>query len=349
MNNQNILNTTRLSKTCSSNSTVAEIEFYDDIEFENCVSHHENAASQNPPKPENKAAASLRQNGMNKVRALRASGKVLSGVPGLTTEAHKRYQSADNLAKSIQIGVKKADEVRIERGESKPVEKLEIRMANAIICANHGLTLIERRLVAMGIARLREQHYSYTQGAESPLLKIDAAEWSRACGVSKSTAYEQLRDACNRLSERWLTWGNNDEKNRTNLQWVSSSEYQNGQGCAALKFSPDILPYLSDIPSEFTRYKLFTVLKLKRVTSWRILELCAQWSSQGKVILKLSVLHTALEAGPLAQASFKQFKNKMLVPALGELKEAGFEVKLKLFRESRTIVRVQFTFKRHCL
>jgi len=53
-------------------------------------------------------------------------------------------------------------------------------------------------------------------------------------------------------------------------------------GCIRLRFSQDVLPFLSLLETQFTRYKLEVVGKMTSIYAVRLYELLIQWGSVGK-------------------------------------------------------------------
>jgi hypothetical protein len=296
-----------------------------------------------PSRPKGRKTA--KPAGMNLVRERRERARDAEDA-GRFEHASQLKDGASWLAHMFKHGAKEAWLARADSGIARKIENLEVRISNDLIRACYNLTLIERRLLAMSIARLSEMR------GPASVVTVTAEEWSRACFVEKETAYKQLRDASNKLFERTISFERKIEAGKRvheKLRWVSYIKYNDGNASATVEFSQKILPLIHGLASEFTHFKLRQVLRLQQVASWQLYQVCAQWKIKLKTPpIRLDILHTALEASPAARASFKRFRYEVLSPAIDEIRaRLRIPVEAEFIKENRRVVAVVLHFPRN--
>ena len=288
--------------------------------------------------------------GGNLIREKRQQSIEASNL-GLFADAAVAEHTANTLTLRFQEGAKKSNELRILGGTSRMIESLEVKISNAIVRASYGLTLIERRLLAMAIARLGEVREKIDYN-DCPVIIITAQEWARTCNVANDTAYIQMSTAADRLYERSISIKTEDSRGRlqeTKLRWTPLVQYRPGQASVAMQFSPAIMPYIAKLESEFTHFKLSSVLKLKSIYAMQLLQTCAQWQIKTSTPpISVENLLDAMEATPAQRASFSKFNQKVLGPAMEEVfNQLGIEIKMEYIKKGHTIVAVILHFPRN--
>jgi len=90
-------------------------------------------------------------------------------------------------------------------GEADPIGPDGTRyvtMSNALIRAGHGLSLSEKRIVALAIAKMDSKGRLRTA---PDISRIYAHEYAEAFEVAPNTAYEALQDAAKQLFKRQIS------------------------------------------------------------------------------------------------------------------------------------------------
>ena len=70
------------------------------------------------------------------------------------------------------------------------------------------------------------------------------------------------------------------------VRWVSGISYVEGAGIVKLRFSPEVIPLITQLEQNFTSYELEQVKHLNAYAT-RLYELLASWRSTGKTLLWL--------------------------------------------------------------
>ncbi|GAB3375108.1 replication initiation protein [Azotobacter armeniacus] len=151
--------------------------------------------------------------------------------------------------------------------------------SNHIIEASYRLSVAEQRVILSAISQVRRDQPI----TDAVLYSVTAAEIAELCGTDPKTAYRDLQSAAERLQTRRVTLilepdGVTIRSRRRRVTcWVQSVDYIDQEGRIELRFGKDILPYLTGLQREFTRYALSDVAKMTSAYGIRLYELLAQW------------------------------------------------------------------------
>ena len=155
-------------------------------------------------------------------------------------------------------------------------------------------------------------------------------------------AYRDFKEAALSLYRRELMLCNGRKKL---TRWVQTVDYEDGSGTIKLRFSHEILPYLTNIKENFTAYNLRYVAKFKSTYGVRIYELLKQWQNT-KQQIEISVA----ELKDIFQLENKyermdSLKKKVIESALKDINNySDLEVSYENIKKGRKIVGFKFIF-----
>lgn len=227
-----------------------------------------------------------------------------------------------------------------------------VTMSNGLIRAGHGLTLAEKRLVAMGVSKLD----SRTMTTLAPRTRVTAAEFAETFGLDINTAYEQLASAGKQLYNRSITFYEAAHKRngkplpptRITMRWVGDVRYQAGEGWIELGWHAPLLPHLLGLKKQFTSYALAQASALRSASSWRLLELLTRFRSTGWAEYTIEDFCESMEATAKQREDFGKIRTKIIEPAVKELTQKdGWLIDWKPIKAGRKVVAVRFDFKRN--
>ena len=162
-----------------------------------------------------------------------------------------------------------------------------ITMSNALTRAAHGLTLAEKRIIAIAVSTLNPK--VTLKLGQVPTTRILAADYAETFGVEAHTAYKQLQEAAKHLYARQVTFykpayrrdGKPLPPTRIQMRWVGRATYQQGEGWIEVAWWPEILPHLTGLKKQFTSYQLKQTYALRSIYSWKLIELLMRFESTG--------------------------------------------------------------------
>src|SRR5690606_32940643 len=225
--------------------------------------------------------------------------------------------------------------------------------SNALTRAGHGLTLAEKRVVAIAVSKLDSRRQ--LPPGQVPRTKITAAEYAEAFGVDLDTAYDQLQSAARGLYNRSITfyepaWKRNGKPlppTRVQMRWVGSVKYQDGEGWVEIAWWPDLMRHLTGLKRQFTSYQLQQASALRSVYSWRLLELLMRFESTGWAEYTIEDFAASMDATEKQRENFANIRRKIIEPAVKELTEkGGWLIQWQPIKAGRKVKALRFTFIR---
>jgi len=228
-----------------------------------------------------------------------------------------------------------------------------VTMSNALTRAGHGLTLSEKRLVAMSASRL-DSRSTVPFGVE-PVTCITAAEYAEEFGVDMNTAYDQMQEAAKQLYHRSITFyepayrrnGKPLPPTCVTMRWVGQIKYQKKEGYVKLYWWYKLVPHLLGLKQRFTSYQLQQASALRSIYSWRLLELLMHFKSTGTAEYTIEDFCTSMDAPP-SLSDFGQIKRRIIEPAIKELTEKdNWLIQWLPIKAGRKVKAVRFTFMRN--
>ena len=219
---------------------------------------------------------------------------------------------------------------------------------NALIQASYTLDTVEQRLILLAIAEARETGHGIT---ENSLLQVHASSYINTFNVEKHTAYTVLRDASKSLFDRYVTYHDinpkTDKDRSFHCRWVDKIGYEPQSGIVFLRFTQDIVPLITRLEENFTKYELQQVSRLTSSYAIRLYELLIQWRSLGKTpTFDLDVFRNQLGVEDGQYKTMCNFKQFVLDFALKQINQfTDIIAKYEQHKSGRKITGFSFTFK----
>lgn len=261
----------------------------------------------------------------------------------------KAPTDGEAIKKTLAYKVEGYDVADLER----PAGERWISMSNALTRVGHGLTLAEKRLIMCAVAKLDSRRA--LMPGEVPKSKITAAEYAEAAECGLNAAYESLQSAAKNLFSRKITFfepahkrsGKPIQPRRIDIRWVGRCTYHEGEGWVELAWWPELLPHLTGLKRQFTKYQLQQASALRSVYSWRLLELLMRFESTGWAEYDIEDFATSMDATEKQRANFNNIKRRMIEPAVRELCEKdGWLIQWRPIKAGRKVRAIRFDFVR---
>ena len=218
---------------------------------------------------------------------------------------------------------------------------------NALINASYNLDLVEQRLILLAIIEARQSGKGIN--ANDPLI-IHAESYINQFSAHRNTAYQALKDACDDLFARQFSYQSLSDKG--NIQhhksrWVSEVIYVEKEAVVKLIFAPAIIPLITRLEEQFTKYDIQQVSGLTSAYAVRLYELLIAWRSTGKTpIIEIQKFRQKLGVLDTEYKQMNDFKKRVLDIAINQINEkTDIKVKVEQHKTGRAISGFSFKFK----
>ncbi len=224
-------------------------------------------------------------------------------------------------------------------------KNLIVCKSNNVIEAGYRLSLNEQRVILACISKVN----SMNELLETDEFELSARDFASMYNISQDRAYNELKEVSKNLYHRSLTifnpYPNRPKVEKIETRWISSIAYLPSDGKVILRFSQDILPFLSELKGQFTRYKLEHIGNMTSIYAIRLYELLAQWKSKGKREVEISFLKKQLQL----DSSYERMNNlkaRVIQPAIADINEhSNFYVTWTQRKTGKKISHLIFEFK----
>ena len=210
--------------------------------------------------------------------------------------------------------------------------------SNQVIEASYRLSVVEQRVVLLAIAKIPKM----CEVSDDEIYTVSVQDL-QALGVHEKTAYRDLKEAVNRLYERSISLDIDDKLIK--MRWVQRIEFTENQSIVALRFSKDILPFISNVKANFTQYMLSEVSKMQGAYSVRVYELLVQYKTTGDRSISIEDFRFMLDLG----TRYKQFNDllkRVIEPSINEINEqSDLKVTATPQKTGRKFTHIKFTIK----
>lgn len=218
------------------------------------------------------------------------------------------------------------------------MDKNQIVKSNQVIEASYQLSAVEQRIVLAAISRIPKSQPI----TDDELYPVSVNEL-QLLGVHEKTAYRDLKEGINRLYERSINLSIDDKSIK--MRWVQEIQFLDSQSIIGIRFSKPILPFISNLSREFTKYALSDIAGINSGYGIRIYELLVQYRQIGKREISVESLRSMLELGkkyPL----FADFKKRVIDTAVDQINECSpLSVSYEQKKTGRKVTHIQFSFK----
>ena len=218
------------------------------------------------------------------------------------------------------------------------MDKNQVVKSNQVIEASYQLSAVEQRIVLAAISRIPKNQPI----TDDELYPVSVNEL-QLLGVHEKTAYRDLKEGINRLYERSINLSVDDKSIK--MRWVQEVQFLDSQSVIGIRFSKPILPFISNLSREFTKYALSDIAGINSGYGIRIYELLVQYRQIGKREISVENLRTMLELGkkyPL----FADFKKRVIDTAVDQINEySPLRVTYEQKKTGRKVTHITFSFK----
>lgn len=183
--------------------------------------------------------------------------------------------------------------------------------SNQVVEASYTLTTIEQRLLLSAIAQIPRG-----EDVTDEYVYAVSVDDLKRFGANETTVYRDLKEGLNRLFDRSIILRSGDQTRRT--RWVQMIDYLDSKGIVGVRFSKDILPFISNLSTEFTKYLASDLVGITSAHAIRLYELLVQYRSIGKREISVDDLRWMFELQDKYPV-WADFKKRVIDQSLKEI------------------------------
>ena len=162
------------------------------------------------------------------------------------------------------------------------INNLTVVKHNRIIDAEYSMGVCEQRILLTCISKID----SSKSMSENRIFSVSVDDIVDLVNVERSSAYPHLKKTCKALFTNTITVHLSDSPDPLVTRWVDAVRYIEREGRIELRFTPEMIPFLTKISRDFTKYKLSHVLKFKSAYSYRLYEWLCRWGNTHGFLIK---------------------------------------------------------------
>lgn len=223
-------------------------------------------------------------------------------------------------------------------------KNLTVYKANEVVEAGYKLTLNEQRVVLACIAQVNSSEKLLVTDE----FELSAKDFAKLFSISEDRAYSELQIIAKTLYQRSVTIHNPDPKRpklkKIETRWISSIGYMPEEGKITLCFAQKMLPYLSELKGQFTRYKLEHIGNMTSIYAIRLYELLMQWKSTGVREVEIDWLKKQFDIEDL-YPDMCDLKKRVIEPAIKDINtHSDYQVSWTQRKTGRRVTHLTFQF-----
>lgn len=210
---------------------------------------------------------------------------------------------------------------------------------NDLITQKYDLTLNEQKLILLLASMVQPNDDSFK------IYKIDVKEIVDLFNIKDKGFYRKTREIIKNLKNKGFTI-EKENGNILDINWLASAEYFVGEGYIEVELSSKLKPYLLNLKTLYTSYKLGNVLSLKSKYSIRIFEIMKSNEFKKEFKITLTELKSILGIKEKSYDIYQNFKNRVLLKAQEEINlNTDINIEFSEIKTGRKVTELKFIIK----
>jgi plasmid replication initiation protein len=175
---------------------------------------------------------------------------------------------------------------------------------------------------------------------------LTAKEFSKVFNADIHHSYRVLKKAIDKLMKTDIKVEQEDGSGFCRINICSKAEYSKNLGRITVKFTDDIMPYLTQVRKKFVLYNLKEVANFGSLYTTRLYELIQEFKETGWLIKSIEQLRDVFATGHKFK-TYNNFKQKTFAHACKEINDNyDMDLRFEEEKEGRKVVAVKFFFKK---
>ena len=199
---------------------------------------------------------------------------------------------------------------------------LTVTKSNELIKASYRLTLLEKRIILFGIAKINPMRAEN----DMPLTHtINITELADFYNIERTSLYSSVKTAlCEHLFNRKIVIKTGDDKEGTLDRWIDHVHYDENSKTFTYHFNSRLKEHLINLEENFTKYTLKNMEHLKSIYSIRLYEICVfriNASKKDNISFSYSVSKIKEMLEPSAKDIFNFLEKNLTLKEYNTMKE----------------------------
>jgi plasmid replication initiation protein len=229
----------------------------------------------------------------------------------------------------------------------KPKKKKELPPSvvvfqhNNLIEARYSLTLQEKKIILWLTSQIQPDDKDFKKHT------LTVRNFMDLMGLTGNANYKELQKITLGLMRKVLIIKEPELKVTTQVSWLNSARYEEGEGFIRLSFAPEMHPFLLNLKKTFTVISLSDLMQFKSIHAIRIYELLKQYQDIGERILTIDEIKECCGATGRLK-TYPNFEKKILLIAQREINEKS-DIKFEFERQKhvRKIIGIKFIISKN--
>ena len=227
-----------------------------------------------------------------------------------------------------------------------------VTQSNDLVSASYIMSVSEKELLLACISKIDSRPNRPEQVTKQTkfTITVDTMKELFYKDTNKDNAYRDLKKSADRLFDREVTIKLGDNKT-LRTRFVSGVLFDPDEAQITVTFAEDILPYLTELSVNFTKYRLHEVAELSSVHAIRLYELIVMWTNQYQYSKELDLNEFKEIMG--VQNKYKQFgqlRERVVETAINEINEkTNYKVSVNYKKVKRSYVSLKLKFHKKIL
>jgi plasmid replication initiation protein len=245
---------------------------------------------------------------------------------------------------SIPTIIKNLEFTDIQKPKKKKTEvppSVIVFQHNNLIEARYSLTLQEKKIILWLTSKIQPKDQDFKKHT------LTVQEFMDLVGLTGHANYKELQKITLGLMKKVLVIKEPDKKRITQVSWINSARYEEGEGFIRISFAPEMHPFLLQLKSQFTAINATDIMQFKSIHAIRVYELLKQYQSIGKRTLSLDEIkeHCGIKD---KLKKFSDFEKKILLISQREINaKSDIHFEFERIKHSRKIVAINFTITKN--
>jgi len=233
----------------------------------------------------------------------------------------------------------------IKTGKSKKKKELPpsvvVFQHNNLIEARYSLTLQEKKIILWLTSQIQPDDKDFKKHT------LTVRDFMELMGLTGNSNYKELQKITLGLMKKVLIIKEPELKVITQVSWLNSARYEEGEGFIRLSFAPEMHPFLLNLKKTFTVISITDLMQFKSIHAIRIYELLKQYQDIGERTLTIEEIKECCGVkGKLKQ--YIEFEKYLLLIAQREINEkSDIHFEFERQKHVRKIVGIKFIISKN--